>query len=284
MKPHHLTRTPLALAAAMASLALTATSAQAATIAYRNLILSDSPVAYYQFDETSGTTALNSGSSGATQNGTHAGGTLTVGQTSAHPFLGTAYDFDGGFVTAAAIPTGLSEWTMEAWINTRAGSGTVLSNDAGGWNDDAIIGMSPEGGISGVAAGEFGISQQSAPGGPRDGVGATVASDEWHHVAMTGSASDSTMSVYIDGVLIASDTSPNVNFNFGTSAGLFIGSKRVTADSLFDGLIDEVAVYDSVLSTSDLAARANFNPIPEPTSAILGGMGALILLRRRRRD
>lgn len=259
-------------------------SASAATTAYRNLILGDSPVVYFEFDETAGTTADNSGTYGATHDGT-ASGTVTVNQTSADTFLGSAYSFGGGQVTAAALTSTLSEWTMEAWINfSDGGDSTVLSNDASGWNDDAIIGLNPESGISGVGANQFGISQQSAPGGPRDGVGTgTLNDDTWYHVALTASTSGSNMSVYLDGVLIASDTTPNVNFNFGPSDGLFVGAKRSNGSSLYGGLIDELAIYDTVLSQSDIAARANFNPIPEPSSTALLGLGGLALILRRRR-
>ena len=93
--------------------------ASAATITYRNVILADSPIVYYEFDETSGTTADNLGSGGATNDGTLVS-TVTINQSS---FLngGTAYDFGGGRVTAAAFST-QTEWTVEAW--RRGSTGT----------------------------------------------------------------------------------------------------------------------------------------------------------------
>jgi len=81
-------------------------SAHSATTAYRSLILGDNPVVYYEFDETSGTTLVNSASSGATYNGSFntTGGPLTVNQPS-FALGGTAYDFDGGFIGSASAFT-----------------------------------------------------------------------------------------------------------------------------------------------------------------------------------
>ena len=136
-----------AFAAAVITLAA-ASSASAGTTAYRAVILCDSPIVYYELDETSGTTAANSATTGGTYEGTFdtVGGPITVNQTS-FPEGGTAYDFDGGFIGAAsALTNSLDEWTVEAWVNydpAKSSASNFLSNDQGGWNNDVLIGIGP---------------------------------------------------------------------------------------------------------------------------------------------
>jgi hypothetical protein len=243
--------------------------ASAATTAYRNLILGDSPIVYYELDETSGTTASNSATTGATYDGTFntAGGSVTVNQPS-FAQGGTSYDFGGGFVGAAsALTSSLDEWTVEAWVSydaAKTSASNFLSNDQGGWNNDVLFGIGAENGSLGVPAGSVGLIQQGNPGATRDFAGSPLAADEWHHVVVTGSTIAGALTLYIDGVLAGSDTSlvNGVTFNgadgIGT-ANLTIGAARpISGDAgyrPYDGLLDEVAVYDSVLDVGTIASH-----------------------------
>lgn len=249
----------------------TATSAFAGTSAYRAVILGDSPVVYYELDETSGTTAANSATTGATYQGTFdtTGGPITVNQTS-FPEGGTAYDFGGGFIGAAsALTNSLDEWTVEAWVNydsAKISQSNFLSNDQGGWNNDVLIGIGAETGDVGVPGGSVGAIQQGSPGATRDAAGAVLAANEWHHVVLTGSTTAGELTVYIDGVLAGSDTDlvNGATFNgadgIGT-ANLTIGAARPNSADAgyrpYDGLLDEVAVYDSVLDAATILAHYN---------------------------
>jgi hypothetical protein len=291
MKTRKHTLLPLA---SFAGLAIATGSASAATTAYRNLILGDNPIVYYEFDETGGTTAANSATTGATYTGTFntAGGAISVGQSS-FAQGGTAYDFGGGFIGAAsALTTSLPEWTVEAWVNydsAKSSASNFLSNDQGGWNNDVLIGIGPEAGNE-VPGGSVGVVQQGSPGTTRDAAGAILGANTWHHVVLTGSTSAGEMAVYIDGVLAGSDTAlvNGVTFNgadgIGT-ANLTIGAARPdSADPgyrPYDGLLDELAIYDSVLTPVQISAHANA-AIPEPGSTLLLALGSLVLVRRRR--
>jgi hypothetical protein len=265
----------------------------AGLIPYRALVLSDNPVVYYEFDETSGTTAFNSAATGALYDGTFntAGGSVTINQPS-FAQGGRAYDFGGGFIGAAsALVNSLDEWTVEAWVNydaAKTGASNFLSNDQGGWNDDVLFGIGPETGTFGVPAGSVGLIQQGNPGTTRDFAGSPLPAGEWHHVVVTGSTGAGALTLYIDGVLAASDTSlvNGITFNgadgFGT-ANLTIGAARPNAGDAgyrpYDGLLDEVAIYDSVLTPAEINAHAT---IPEPGSGLLFLLGGLMLIRRRR--
>ncbi len=288
-------RSAAAIAAGIVCLSMN--PASAATTAYRNLVLGDNPIVYYEFDETSGTTAANSATTGATYDGTFntAGGTVTVGQTS---FVGggTAYDFGGGFVGSASALTGsLTEWTVEAWVNydsAKTSAANILSNDQGGWNNDVLFGIGAEAGTQGVPAGSVGLIHQGNPGSVRDAVGSALAANEWHHVVVTGSTTAGTLSLYIDGALADSNSSltNGITFNgsggFGAAPNLTVGAARPNSSDAgyrpYDGLLDEVAIYDSVLTPTQISAHAT-SSIPEPGSALFLSLGGLVLLRRNRR-
>ena len=280
-------RLPLAASVAAGIVYLSINPASAATTAYRNLVLGDNPLVYYEFDETSGLTANNSGSLGAARDGAISG-SVTLNQSS-FAQGGTAYDFVGGHVQAlAALPNSLTEWTVEAWVNyTKNSAANLVSNDLGGWNNDVLIGLRPEAGAAGIPAGNFGVSQQGNPGTTRDTPSAALAASEWHHVAVVGSTLAGNLTVYFDGVQVAQDASlaNGVTFNgadgFG-SAHLAVGAAREggSLNRVFGGLIDEVAIYDSALTASDLLARTTV--VPEPGSALLLSLGGLVLMRRRR--
>ncbi len=284
-------------AVAVATLGLSSSTNAAETV-YSNAVLADNPLVYYQLDETSGTTAANSATTGATYTGTinTTGGTVTVGQSS---FLqgGTAYDFGGGFVgSASALTSSLTEWTVEAWVNYDSGktsASNFLSNDQGGWNDDVLFGIGAENGGFGVPGGSVGLIQQGNPGTTRDVVGDPLTADEWHHVVVTASASR--LDLYIDGLLADSDTAivNGLTFNgadgFGASPNLTIGAARPNSGDggyrPYDGLLDEVAIYGSVLDQTAITGHYNagineapIQNVPEPASIAIWSILGICLV------
>jgi len=260
IRKHTMTALTLAVMVCLTSTALSG------TIAYRDLILSDNPIVYYELDETSGSTASNSATRGATYDGTFntAGGLITVNQAS-FAQGGTAYDFGGGFIgSASALTNSLTEWTVEAWVNydsAKNSGSTFFSNDQGDWNNDVQYGIGVEGGTSGVPAGSVGMTQQSPPEGPRDYVTSALAADEWHHVVMTGSTAAGELKLYIDGALVNTDASlaNGVTFNGADGLGtahLSIGAARPDSGDAgyrsYDGFLDELAVYNRALDASEV--------------------------------
>ncbi len=244
-------------------LCLTAVT-QAAAPAYRAAVLADSPIVYYEFDETNGTTAANSGSTGAANDGTIGtdGGAVTINQAS-FAGGGTSYDFGGGHVLAAALPSSLTEWSIEAWVNwdpAKTSASNLFGNDQGGWNDDVLFGIGAEGGTMGVPDSSIGLIQQGSPGTTRDFVESPMTDSEWHHVVVTASTTNSELILYVDGVEVAKNEIPNngLTINGGENGDpdtigtpfISVGAARSVVDGgyrSFDGLIDEFAIYGTVL-------------------------------------
>ena len=101
----------------LALLSLLSTRAlDAATNVYRNAVLADNPVAYWELDESSGTTAADSAP--PAQNGTFQ--SVTLAQPSAFPVLGTAAGFNG------------SSSRVRVPANARGGCGCPCASSRGG--------------------------------------------------------------------------------------------------------------------------------------------------------
>ncbi len=113
---------------------------------------------------------------------------------------------------------------------------------------------------------------------------------EWTHVAMTfdGSVSgEDNLFVYINGAVAGSKEITN---SIPDTAGIDfrIGGNRTDAPShefwnsaYFNGLVDDVKLYDNALSGAEIAELA----IPEPNSLVLlvmGGASLMLRIRRRR--
>ena len=110
----------------------------------------------------------------------------------------------------------------------------------------------------------------------------------WHHVLATynSDGTDTTVTYYIDNVkqssaLIVAAT-PSVGSN-----SINVGDCRTgVSDRDWDGLIDEVAVWNNALTDAEAEAIYDMGiagqPVPEPVTFMLLGLGGLALLRKRR--
>jgi hypothetical protein len=89
------------------------------------------------------------------------------------------------------------------------------------------------------------------------------------------------LALYINGIL---DSSLAIASNLVTDSNQPLGlGNQATRDRPFNGIIDEVALYDHALSAS--AVQLHFEAVAEPatfTLAVVGGVIGLTALRRRR--
>src|SRR5688572_19556753 len=90
--------------------------AEGATAIYRNTVLADNPLTYWEMDEAAGATAADS--AGTPQNGTYEN--VTLGQASAFPNLGTCGIFNGSNSRVrvpfdASFNLGPGNFSVECW-------------------------------------------------------------------------------------------------------------------------------------------------------------------------
>jgi hypothetical protein len=276
------------------------TVAQAGTATYRAVVLADNPSVYYEFDETSGTSAPNIGTLGASHDGTitasgpvygNTGGSVTIDNAT---FLngGTSYDFGGGHVRTAALPASLTEWTLEAWINwdsAKTSNSGIFGNDKGGFNNDVLFGIGPD---DGAPASTIGVSVQA--NGLRDLAANPnpTSAGVWHHVVATGDNGSGVLKVYLNGQQVGTKTSTgDITMDRQDRNGsLAVGSVDTAGFRAFDGFIDEFALYGTALDATTITAHYNAGlavvipeVIPEPSTLTLSALGLLGLLAYRRR-
>jgi hypothetical protein len=109
---------------------------------------------------------------------------------------------------------------------------------------------------------------------------AGVFDNNWHHISITLSSAGQGIS-YVDGTAIATQTF-SFGAGFSNSADFTIGSRNNGGNS-YDGIIDDVAIFDQVLMADQIASLADFsrNPgnvlIPEPQTATLLLLGIVLL-------
>jgi hypothetical protein len=225
-------------------------------------------------------------------NGTATNGGPTTGVTG---FLGQAAEFAGGanngsnqFIDLgphAATAATLSQGTVAAWIrpDTAGLTSDVLTifsvSDSTAGSVESRFWVS-NGGAFGTGTLAYGVRGGSANGSVFSG-SATLLDGNWHHVAVTVDAVQ-LATIYIDGVAEGSSTIGFLNIPGANAAaiGRNLDSTAGGGQWFYDGLIDDVQLYDTALSAGEISALAS---VPEPSASLLL-MASLvgIMIRRRR--
>jgi hypothetical protein len=103
-----------------------------------------------------------------------------------------------------------------------------------------------------------------------------ISDGVWHHVVATWNAGSGTMQIYIDGGLNVSGTGPG-GPRTAVASGLHIGNSH-DGGKYFSGALDQVELYNRVLTPSEIAAMAGTTiPVVPSGLAILGGNGQIAL-------
>lgn len=192
---------------------------------------------YWRLDDGSGTSATDSSSGGNT-------GTLNNGPTWGTGQIGGATSFDNTDDSITVGDVVEPEYiTMSAWIN-RSGNGTVSIINKGTllsseqyslFLDYASYGTVEM--IVRAAGGGFDHCRTGSSG---------YTTGQWHLV--TGTYNGTTCRVYVNGVdkteTVVSDT---------TSGVINTGASSLTIGSAFNGLLDEVRIYNRPLSPDEVA-------------------------------
>jgi Concanavalin A-like lectin/glucanases superfamily/Bacterial Ig-like domain/Bacterial Ig domain len=227
--------------ATSASVAITVTNGGVSTTGLR---------AAYALDEGSGSVAIDA--SGNNKTGTVVNGSWTqAGKYGAAVSLnGTSSEVDlpslGTFYQSA--------FTLEAWVYKQ--STKVDAAIVGSWNGGQ--GGGPMIWVDHVS-GHYRLTLGGSFSNYLDS-GVTPAVGHWQHVA--GTWDGTTARIYIDGVLAASAP---YSGSLGTSNLWRIGTYGNPAGGFFDGLIDNVRIYDRALSAAEIQTDMVSAVQPDPT-------------------
>lgn len=240
-------------------------------------------VGYWNFDEGTGTSLADSSGNGNTAT---AVSTLTF-DTDVPASIGSGFSLSlDGSTGSADAPDSASlsvtgDLTLSAWVKPVQATGApgyILSKN--------------------VAAYRWRV-ETSNPGNGNSNQRAWVAgadngnffmpydSGNWKHVAMAVDFSAGTVSIYLNGNPLGTNSFVPTSIP-DLSHALNIGAD-ITSE-VFNGLLDDVAIFDEVLDSAQVASLADGSrtpltvAIPEPSSLLLLGLGfaGMLVMSRRK--
>lgn len=215
------------------------------TVSYADI--STGLVGWWKFDDGSGTTALDS--SGNANTGTlinaPAWAAGTIG-SHALTFV-TASNQVVQSTTATNIPNLNAAQTVSAWVNANAsGAGTVR---------DIVVTTNTTVGTQ-LRINAANNAEVSQWGGTITITAGAVSTGVWHMITWTSNGTNSNI-IYIDGAQSGNTTSHNPQA--GTPSQVLIGAYGTTGgQENFWGTIDDVRIYNRILSANDIAQLYRF--------------------------
>ncbi|TMI97006.1 MAG: LamG domain-containing protein, partial [Bacillati bacterium ANGP1] len=223
------------------------TPADQFTYSYSGAILADTPNIYYRLGESAGTVATDS--SGNAHDATYAASGVTLGVAGAIVNdTNTAITLDGtaGSVqetSGAGVPVGFANRSVEAWFKTT----TTTAMPIVAYGSPGIANQ-----YFGVYVHDTAIEVQTGAGTTITFPGTASLSDgAWHHLVVTydSGAIAGNLKVYIDGGSFGTQTPAALFDTTLDAAGLEVGKDDTVTTAFFNGSLDEVAVYATVLAT-----------------------------------
>lgn len=223
------------------------------------------PVGYWKLDERTGTAASDNSS-----NGNEA--TLTNTPTWTQGKFGAGVDFAGSnqHITRADDSDfdfiDDADMSFEAWVkhNTASAQEVILSkyNEAG----YKII-MESDGDLTCA----LDYDSTWTPTDSATSTAATYDDNNWHHVACVKNGASSLL-LYIDGVLITTDSSITATNTLTNSDPLYIGIDADGTSNDWIGQIDEVKIYNYARSSKQVIEDMNAGH-PAPGSPVGSAVG-----------
>ncbi|RYD48413.1 MAG: LamG domain-containing protein [Verrucomicrobiaceae bacterium] len=240
-------------------------------------------ISHYTFDELTGTTAFDSGTAGVN-------GAIGSGVTMGTPgVFGTAFTFNNDSSQAGVVDMGDATAVFSAITTSQTVTISLWVNWTGAGARDSIVFLGDntatnrylDVGTITSTNGFYGRVRNGVNTGFPDLLPAPTTglnNGQWHHVAYTVDAAADVTQLYVNGALVGSTTTavtlPSLFNNFEVGR---LG-RGVPTDA-FAGSVDELRIYDTILSGEEIAVLA----VPEPSFSMLLGLGGAGLVLRRRR-
>lgn len=248
---------------------------------FGSLVASHNPIGHWRLSDT-GTTATDEGT--GANDGSYAGNAISGASGALHGDADTSATFDGSgdYVEIPADPAyQLNSGTVQLWFNAAStgSTQTLISRDSQGYDGGGHLT------INLTSSGQIEVRHQGTSDSVYVTSGTTISAGDWHMVSYSWGPDG--MELYLDGQPVDTDPTPrtlagnNEPWTVGASQG---GSGDGTADNLrdyFNGQIDEVALFDTNLSATDIADLYDAGitgGIASGDDTLIGGEGNDVLI------
>lgn len=204
-------------------------------------------------------------------------GTVNVATLSTDRFgnLNSCYSFNGlsSYIQTSALQVNITKYSISAWFKTLNGGSIVCGRGTSSSTGMTLVMHN----TSTDNTNPYTILYRADGNGSASGIRTInqFNDNQWHHVVgvwngSSGSVNPSDFSIYIDGNLInsVSESASTINAPFSSTNALYIG-KHSSWNSFFDGLIDDVILYNRALTPceiTELYNSSNTNITTQPQS------------------
>ena len=241
---------------------------------YQSTVLADSPVGYWGLNEAAGATSFIDGS-GNGNTGASLGdrapisGVLGAACTTGASFDGVANNITSDVIQVphSASINFINNFSFEAWVKWDGSPGYRIAVSKPGRDNGVQNGTSSALGVyNGVPI----FANVTTSGFANTAfTGSTIAPGVFHH--LVGTFNNGVARIYVNGAFMSSGSGGGATLlDAGTPAALNIGREFATlaglSDRGFPGVIDEVAVYQSVLTPAQVLAHYNGGLCLPPTA------------------
>lgn len=225
-------------------------------VSFTTVFGTQNPVVWYQFNESSGTTANDS--SGYGKNATLNGATWAAGRS------GNAVSMNGSS-QYVGMPSGivntLNDFTIAAWVRLNTVTTWTRIFDIGSSTTVNMF-LTPTAG----SAVRFAITTNGSGSEQRINGTTALSGGSWQHVAVTLSGNTGTL--YVNGVQVGINTSMTLRpSSLGNTSRNYIGRSQYS-DPYLNGLVDDFRIYDRALSVTEIQALVSGTVTPTPIQTV----------------
>ena len=187
---------------------------------------------------------------------------------------GSSYSLNGSsdYITTTTSGTSPTVFTISLWFNTLTAGGKLIgfggSQTGASSSYDRHLYMSSTGQLY------YGVFNG---GGASINTTASYNDGNWHHVIITQGASGVGAALYVDGTQQASNTTlvPTAKYTGYWRIGYDVIATSLypnaTANPYFKGILDDIAVYNTVLTSAQISSTNNLNQLTVPAAATCAG-------------